>query len=68
MLQNVNAIVAEYRTAKAAGHCDIAVIIAGEAVALIHDISPAATIVARIVSEAAGILESRHNAVGVLAG
>jgi nitronate monooxygenase len=68
MLQNVNAIAAEYSAAKAAGNFDIAAIIAGEAVALIHDIPPAATIIARMVSEAAEILEGRHNAVGALAG
>ncbi len=68
MLQNVNAIAAEYRAARAAGNFDIAAVIAGEAVALIHDIPPAATIIARIVSEAAEILEGRHNAVGALAG
>jgi nitronate monooxygenase len=68
MLQNVEAIAAEYGAAKAAGNFDIAAVIAGEAVALIHDIPPAATIIARIVSEAADILEGRHNALGALAG
>jgi nitronate monooxygenase len=68
MLQNVEAIAAEYSAAKAAGNFDVAAIIAGEAVALIHDIPPAATIIARIVNEAAEILEGRHNALGALAG
>jgi nitronate monooxygenase len=68
MLQNVNAIAAEYSAAKAAGNFDIAAVIAGEGVALIHDIPPAATIVARMVSEAAEILEGRHNALGALTG
>jgi nitronate monooxygenase len=68
MLQNVGPIAAEYSAAKAAGNFDIAAVIAGEAVALIHDIPPAATIIARIVTEAADILEGRHNALRVLAG
>ena len=52
LLQNVNTVAAEYAAAKAAGNFDIAAVIAGEAVGLIHDIPPAAEIVDRIVAEA----------------
>ena len=56
LLQNVNAVAAEYAAARAAGNFDIAAVIAGEAVGLIHDIPPAAEIVDRIVTEADQIL------------
>ena len=61
LLQNVHAVVAEYAAAKAAGNFDIAAVIAGEAVGLIHDIPPAAEIVDRIVTEADQILSGRRN-------
>ena len=61
LLQNVNAVAAEYAAAKAAGNFDIAAVIAGEAVGLIHDIPPAAEIVERIVTEADQILLGRRN-------
>ena len=61
LLQNVNAVAAEYAAAKAAGNFDIAAVIAGEAVGLIHDIPPAAEIVDRIVTEADQILLGRRN-------
>jgi nitronate monooxygenase len=61
LLQNVSAVAAEYAAAKAAGNFDIAAVIAGEAVGLIHDIPPAAEIVDRIVAEADGILNGRRN-------
>jgi nitronate monooxygenase len=61
LMQNVNAVAAEYAAAKAAGNFDIAAIIAGEAVGLIHDIPPAAEIVDRIVTEAEHILLGRRN-------
>ncbi len=51
-MQNVQAVAAEYAAARAAGNFDIAAVIAGEAVGLIHDIPPAAEIVDRIVTEA----------------
>src|SRR6202007_3429014 len=38
LLQNVAAIAADYAAAKAAGNFDIAAVIAGEGVGLIHDI------------------------------
>ena len=60
-MQNVNAVAAEYAAAKAAGNFDIAAVIAGEAVGLIHDIPPAAEIVDRIVTEADQILSGRRN-------
>ena len=61
LMQNVNAVAAEYAAAKAAGNFDIAAVIAGEAVGLIHDIPPAAEIVDRIVTEADQILNGRRN-------
>jgi nitronate monooxygenase len=61
LLQNVKAVAAEYAAAKAAGNFDIAAVIAGEAVGLIHDIPPAAEIIGRIVTEAEQILLGRRN-------
>jgi nitronate monooxygenase len=61
LLQNVKAVAAEYAKARAAGNFDIAAVIAGEAVGLIHDIPKAAEIVDRIVSEADRILGGRRN-------
>src|SRR4051812_25897363 len=61
LLQNVHAVAAEYAAAKAAGNFDIAAVIAGESVGLIHDIAPAAEIVDRIVTEAEQILLGRRN-------
>jgi nitronate monooxygenase len=61
LMQNVRAVAAEYAAAKAAGNFDIAAVIAGEAVGLIHDIPPAAEIVDRIVTEADQILSGRRN-------
>ena len=56
LLQNVKSVAAEYADARAAGNFDVAAVIAGEAVGLIHDIPPAAEIVDRIVAEADQIL------------
>src|SRR5882757_1149199 len=61
LLQNVAAVGADYAAAKAAGNFDIAAVIAGEAVGLIHDIPPAAEIVERIVTEAEQILRGQRN-------
>src|SRR5205085_8586814 len=61
LLQNVQAVAAEYAAARAAGNFDIASDIAGEPVGLIHDIPPAAEIVDRIVTEAEQILAGRRN-------
>ena len=61
LLQNVKAVAAEYAAARASGNFDIAAVIAGEAVGLIHDIPPAAEIVDRIVGEAEQILLGRRN-------
>jgi nitronate monooxygenase len=61
LMQNVSAVAAEYAAAMAAGNFDIAAVIAGEAVGLIHDIPPAADIVERIVNEADHILSGRRN-------
>ena len=61
LMQNVGTVAAEYAAAKAAGNFDIAAVIAGEAVGLIHDIPPAAEIVDRIVTEADQILSGKRN-------
>ena len=61
LMQNVRQVAAEYAAAKTAGNFDIAAVIAGEAVGLIHDIPPAAEIVDRIVTEADQILSGKRN-------
>lgn len=61
LLQNVATVAAEYATAKAAGDFDVAAVIAGEAVGLIHDIAPAAEIVERIAAEAEQSIAGRRN-------
>jgi nitronate monooxygenase len=61
LMQNVASVAADYAAARAAGNFDIAAVIAGEAVGLIHDIPPAAEIVDRIASEAEQILSGRRN-------
>ena len=61
LMQNVQAVAADYAAARAAGNFDIAAVIAGEAVGLIHDVPPAAEIVDRIVTEAGQILNGRRN-------
>jgi nitronate monooxygenase len=66
LLQNMPAVAVEYAAARAARNFDIAVVFAGEAVGLIHDIPPAAEIVERIVSEAEGILLGRRNSSAAL--
>ena len=63
LLQNVRTVAADYAAARAAGDFDIAAVIAGEAVGLIHDIPPAAEIVDRIVTEAEQTLGGRRNSV-----
>lgn len=63
LMQNIGTVAADYAAAKAAGNFDIAAVIAGEAVGLIHDIPPAGEIVGRIVSEAELILNGRRNSV-----
>jgi nitronate monooxygenase len=66
LLQNVAAVAAEYAAARAAGNFDVAAVIAGEAVGLIHDIPAAAAIVERIVTEADQILSGRRNSTTAL--
>jgi nitronate monooxygenase len=61
LLQNVNSVAVEYAAAKAKGNFEIAAVIAGEAVGLIHDVPPAAEIVDRIVTEADQITRGRRN-------
>src|SRR5262245_2941465 len=65
LLQQLDAVAAEYAAAKASGNFDIAAVIAGESVGLIHDIPPAAEIVERIVTEAEQLLLGRRNFVAV---
>jgi nitronate monooxygenase len=60
LMQDV-AAKADYMANRAARNYDIAAVIAGEAVGLIHDIPPAAEIVDRIVVEAEQILVGTRN-------
>ncbi|MBR0713378.1 nitronate monooxygenase family protein [Bradyrhizobium liaoningense] len=64
LMQNVATVAIDYAAAKAAGNFDVAAVIAGESVGLIHDIPPAADIVARIATEAEQLLAGRHNSAG----
>ena len=61
LLQNAKSVAAEYAKARAAGNFDIAAVIAGDAVGLIHDIPKAAEIIDRIATEADQILSGRRN-------
>jgi nitronate monooxygenase len=61
LMQNVDAVAAEYAAARAAGNFDVAAVIAGEAVGLIHDVPPAGDIVERMVTEAGQILRGERN-------
>jgi nitronate monooxygenase len=61
LMQNVASVAADYAAARAAGNFDIAAVIAGESVGLIHDIPPAGEIVERIVTEAEQIIVGRRN-------
>ncbi|MGY8660924.1 nitronate monooxygenase [Bradyrhizobium sp. UFLA05-109] len=63
LMQNVAKVAADYAAAKASGNFDVAAVIAGEAVGLIHDIPPAAEIVERIATEAEQLLAGRRNSV-----
>jgi len=67
LMQNVAQVAAEYAAAKAEGNFDIAAVIAGEGVGLIHDIPPAAVIVERISAEADQILSGRRNSLATRA-
>jgi nitronate monooxygenase len=66
LLQQVNTVAAEYALAKSAGNFDIAAVIAGESVGLIHDIAPAGEIVERIVTEAEQLLLGRRNSATIV--
>jgi nitronate monooxygenase len=61
LVQNVEAVSADYAIARDAGNFDIAGVFAGNGVGMIHDIPPAAEIVERIASEADQILQGRRN-------
>jgi nitronate monooxygenase len=65
MLQNSDAIAAEYAAARGAGNFDIAAVIAGEAVGLIHDIPPAGEIIERMIRQAEEILQGQRNSLTV---
>src|SRR3954471_7348484 len=67
LMQNVAAVAVDYAAAKASGDFDIAAVIAGEAVGLIHDIPPAAEIVGRIATEAEQLLAGRRNFIASIA-
>jgi nitronate monooxygenase len=61
LIQNVEAVAADYVAARDAGNFDIAGVFAGNGVGLIHDVPPAAEIVERIAGEADQILSGRRN-------
>jgi nitronate monooxygenase len=61
LLQNVRTVAADYAAAKVAGNFDVAAVIAGESVGLIHDIPPAGEIVERIAAEADQVMFGRRN-------
>jgi nitronate monooxygenase len=61
LMQNVASVAADYAAARAAGNFDVAAVIAGEGVGLIHDVPPAAEIVDRMVTEADQIIAGRRN-------
>ncbi|MGA7070708.1 NAD(P)H-dependent flavin oxidoreductase [Bradyrhizobium sp.] len=61
LVHNVEAVAAEYATARDAGNYDVAAVFAGGATGLIHDIPPAAEIVERIAREADQILSGQRN-------
>jgi nitronate monooxygenase len=61
LMQNIDAVAAEYAKARAEGNFDIAAVIAGEAVGLINDIPPAGDIIERMIAEAEQILRGKHN-------
>ncbi|MGA7718364.1 MAG: nitronate monooxygenase [Bradyrhizobium sp.] len=61
LVHNVEAVAAEYATARDAGNYDVAAVFAGGAAGLIHDIPPAAEIVERIAREADQILSGQRN-------
>ena len=61
LVQNLDLVVADYAAALETGNFDIAGVIAGEGVGLIHDIPPAGEIVERIITEAEQIIAARRN-------
>jgi nitronate monooxygenase len=67
LLQNMKSVTVEYAAARTAGDFDIAAVIAGEAVGLIHDIPKAAEIVDRLVTEADQIMLGSRNSTALRA-
>ena len=61
LMQNLDVVAADYAAALEAANFDMAGVIAGEGVGLIHDIPPAGEIVERIVIEAEQIIAGRRN-------
>jgi nitronate monooxygenase len=63
MLQKIDTVAADYNAARESGNYDIAAVIAGEAVGLIHEVAPASAIIERIILEAGQIFGQRHNSI-----
>jgi len=61
LIQNMDAVSAEYAAARSAHNFDIAGVFGGEAVGLIHDVPHAAEIVDRIAGEAEQLLNGQRN-------
>jgi len=57
LMQNAQVEAERYARAREAGDFDVAAVIAGEAIGLIREVLPAATIVQRLVAEAQALLE-----------
>jgi nitronate monooxygenase len=57
LMQTIRTEAPRYQAAREAGDFDIAAVIAGEAAGLVHEVLPAATIVAEIVEKAEALLE-----------
>jgi nitronate monooxygenase len=59
LMENIDEQSQHYRDARERGDFDIAAVIAGESVGLVHDIPSAAEIVDRVVRQAASLLRER---------
>lgn len=58
MLQRQQDVASLYREARAKGDFDVAAVIAGEAVDLVHDVPPAGEIIERMARQAAELLKA----------
>lgn len=63
LMRHMHSIGPQYEAARSAGNFDMAAVIAGQAVGLIHDVPPAKVIVERIASEAERIMAGASNAI-----